>query len=65
MEYDVYVDVEAVVGNGTYSDTAKLDIVKLMMEADIVTIRNTSVAVEKVEVTSDGVIRFYGERIEV
>lgn len=60
MNGDTYLDVEAVVENATYSDTANYKVVKLMMQADIVTIRGTSVEVREVEVTESGVVRFHG-----
>ncbi|MEH7236767.1 hypothetical protein [Bacillus sp. JJ1562] len=65
MDNQIYLDVEAVIGNGTYSDTASYEVVKLMMKANVVTIRNVSVEVKEIEVTNDGVVRFHGNRREM
>ncbi|TYS50097.1 hypothetical protein [Bacillus infantis] len=60
LNNEKYVDVEAVTENGTYAAVASIDVVRLMMDADIVTIRGTSITVGEVEVTDNGVIRFHG-----
>lgn len=65
LENEKYVDVEAVVENGTYASIANLDIVKLMMQADIVTIRGISLTVSEIEVTDKGIIRFHGNLAEL
>ncbi|WP_339213949.1 hypothetical protein [Ornithinibacillus sp. FSL M8-0202] len=65
MDLEKYLDIEAVIENATYSDQVNLDTVKLMMEADVVTIRGTSVEVKEIEVTSEGRVRFHGNRREV
>jgi hypothetical protein len=60
-----YVDVEIVMQYGTYSDTVNLKIAELMMKANIVTIRGTSVLVKEIEVTEEGKIRFHGNKAEL
>lgn len=65
LDLEKYLDIEAVIENATYSDQVNLDTVKLMMEADVVTIRGTSVEVKEIEVTSEGRVRFHGNRREV
>lgn len=65
MSEETYFSVEAVIDNATYEDTAKYSVVKLMMQADVVTIYGTSVEVKEIEVTDQGVIRFHGNRREM
>lgn len=62
---DLEVDVEIVIQNGVYSDTVKWPIAELMMKANIVTIRGTSVQVAEIEVTDAGKVRFHGNRVEL
>lgn len=57
---DRYFDVELVADSAIYSDKATESTVKFMMNADIVTIRGTSLEVKEIEVTDNGVIRFHG-----
>jgi hypothetical protein len=64
MEERLY-DIEAIIENGTYSDTVTLDVLNLMMKANIVSIRGTSVRVSEIEVTEMGVVRFHGNRAEL
>ncbi|NAP01763.1 hypothetical protein FRY77_38145 [Halomonas sp. MG34] len=65
MNTGLNLHVEAVVENAVYSDAAKYEVVTLMMKADIVTIRGTSVQVDQVEVTEDGLVRFHGRLVNL
>lgn len=60
MDNETYLDVELVTDGGLYSDTVSYKVVKLMMKADIVTIRSTSVDVREIEITETGTVRFHG-----
>lgn len=60
MDNETYLDVELVTDSGLYSDTVSYKVVKLMMKADIVTIRSTSVDVREIEITETGTVRFHG-----
>lgn len=53
-------DIETLVGNTVYSSEVSLDVLKLMMQADVVTIRGKAIAVRDVEVTDTGIVRFHG-----
>lgn len=64
MEYETKVDIELVIENATYASVVNLEIVQLMMQADVVTVRGNSGTVNEIEVTDNGVIRFHGNRTE-
>ncbi|KON69649.1 hypothetical protein AKG34_13435 [Peribacillus butanolivorans] len=57
--------VSAIIDNGSYQDEVREDVVNLMMKADIVTIRGTSVRVKEKEVNEIGEVKFHGNRAEL
>ncbi|QGH35150.1 hypothetical protein GI584_14335 [Gracilibacillus salitolerans] len=61
MNEEKYLDVKIVEGEGSYADTANYDVVKLMMKADVVTVRGKSLRVETIEVNEQGVVTFHGK----
>jgi hypothetical protein len=65
VEDEKMYDIEAVIENGTYGSEVTLDILQLMMQADVVTIRGTTLTVHEVEVTDQGVIRFHGNSTDL
>lgn len=65
MNEELRLDVEVVTENESYSDTASYEVVKLMMEADVVTIGKMSIEVREIEVTDMGLVRFHGNAREM
>ncbi|TCN24145.1 hypothetical protein [Mesobacillus foraminis] len=58
-------DVEAVVEKETYATVVSYQTLELMFKASVVTIKGTSVAVQEVEVTDSGRVRFHGNLAEL
>lgn len=57
--------IEAVINNGVYQSEVSEDILNLMLQANIVTICGTSVSVQEIEVTDNGVVKFHGDIADI
>jgi hypothetical protein len=65
VEKDIKFDVAIVLNNGTYETEVNNETIQLMLQADIVTIRNKSLRVSEVEVTDSGKVRFHGDEADL
>ncbi len=52
-----------VIGEETFDEMIDFETVQLMMQSEYVTVAGNTIRVNYKEVTSDGIVRFKGERI--
>ncbi|RVT56437.1 hypothetical protein [Niallia taxi] len=60
-----FVKVEAVIQETIETKFVTLETANLMLNADIVTIGDVSVDVRESEVTSKGIVKFHGNKVEI
>ncbi|HZG73995.1 MAG TPA: hypothetical protein VEY51_20875 [Chondromyces sp.] len=65
MNDEKQYNVEVITEKGTYGGKVSEDVLQLMFNADIVTLRGQSVRVSEIEVTDEGITKFHGNSAEI
>ncbi|MEK4029291.1 MULTISPECIES: hypothetical protein [Bacillaceae] len=65
MNEEKLYDIEIITERGKYGSEVNHDVLQLMLQADIVTIKGQSVRVAEIEVTGEGITRFHGNLVDL